>query len=256
MTPSRVHWKIVDRETFDAMVSVLISRLHPSVQRIDGSGGDGGRDLVMRTDEGLVIYQLKSFSDRMGPTQRRQAGQSLKRASRHDPVEWRLVVPIEPTIGELEWFERLIQQYTFRCVWYDRTWLDSEMAQKPEIARYFLHSGESEIVELLRSVAAEPPALQQGAAPVAAQRVGEIVSRLNDVDPHYAFDISARHDGGVTVVIIPRYRGAERDRSAVRVRFAFPDTAEGVHARQTFQEFVDYGTPCVVPPRLHSRVVA
>ena len=248
MTPKRVHWKTVDRETFDSMVSVLISRLHPSVQRIDGSGGDGGRDPVMRTDEGLVIYQLKSFSDRMGPTQRRQVKRSLERASRHGPVGWRLVAPIEPTIGEWEWFERLIKQYPFRCVWYGRTWLDSEMAQKPEIARYYLHGGESEVVALLRSVAPEAPALQQGAAHVAVQRVGEIVSRLNDVDPHYAFDISARYDGSLTVVIIPRYQEAERDRSPVRVRFAFPDTAEGVHARQTFQKFVDYGTPCVVPP--------
>lgn len=161
MTSNRIHWNTVDRTTYDDMVSVLISRLHPSVQRIDGAGGDGGRDLLMHTDEGLVIYQLKSFAGRMDRTQRRQVERSLERASRHDPVEWRLVVPIEPTPKELEWFQSLVEQYQFRCVWFGKTWLDSEMAQKPEIARYYLRGGESEIVELLRSVVPEHPVLQQ-----------------------------------------------------------------------------------------------
>ena len=46
----------------EAMVKVLIKRLHPTVQAIDGSGGDGGIDLLMHTEHGLVIYQIKPES--------------------------------------------------------------------------------------------------------------------------------------------------------------------------------------------------
>ena len=43
-------------------------------------GSGGCRDLLIRTDEGLVIYQLKGCSNRMGPTQRRQVEPSLESA--------------------------------------------------------------------------------------------------------------------------------------------------------------------------------
>ena len=249
MRPLEVHWETVERTTFDKMVSVLISRLHPSVQRIDGSGGDDGIDLLMYTDDGLVIYQLKSFTGRIDRSRRPKVERSLQSAAQHDPVEWRLVVPIDPTVAELRWFESLTVRYPFRCAWSGKCWLDSEMAQKPEIVNYYLHGGESQIIELLESVGAEHPLLGSGAVGASAQRVAEIVSRLNNVDPHYVFDITAPHDGAATVAIIPRYPGADRDRGRppLSARFAFPDTEHGVDAQRSFQEFVDYGTPCTVP---------
>ncbi len=70
MTPNRVRWEDLEPGTYEDMVSVLISRLHPEAQRIDGSGGDGGRDVQMPTDDGLVIFELKSFTGRMNPSRR------------------------------------------------------------------------------------------------------------------------------------------------------------------------------------------
>ena len=32
-------------QKYEGMVSVLLSRLYPDAQRIDGKGGDGGRDV-------------------------------------------------------------------------------------------------------------------------------------------------------------------------------------------------------------------
>ena len=102
MTPNRVRWEDLDPGTYEDMVSVLISRLHPEAQRIDGSGGDGGRDVQVPTDDGLVIFELKSFTGRMDSSRRRQVAASLERASQHEPVAWHLVVPIDPTQGELD----------------------------------------------------------------------------------------------------------------------------------------------------------
>ena len=242
MQPPRVHWATVDQTTSEAMLKVLIKRIHPTVQAIDGSGGDGGIDLLMHTENGLVIYQIKSFTRRLAGNRREKVARSLERASQHGPVEWHLVVPIDPTPGELEWFAELTEPYPFTCVWDGQTWVDSEMAQRPDIADYYLHGGEPQVLGLLKAILGPVP------AGVSLDRVAEIVVRLNTLDPHYNFRVTVEPDGTVGWAAFPRYPGAERDRPAATARLAFPDTPDGAHARGMVEELFDYGTPCVVPP--------
>ena len=254
MEPPRVKWANEDPTLRETMMKVLIKRLHPTVQAIDGSGGDGGIDLLMHTDDGLVIYQIKSFTDRMSRQRRQKVARSLEKASQHEPSDWHLVVPIDPTRGELTWFEQLTEQYPFKCVWDGETWLDSEMAQRPDIADYYLHCSEKRVLELLRSIGAEHPALQHGLAAASVDRVGEIVAHLNKLDPHYVFNIAAEHDGTVRWSAFPRYPGAVHDRPAATARLTFPNTTEGAHAQRMVEELFDYGTPCVVPPEYIAEV--
>lgn len=86
MTPNGVLWEALEPGTYEDMVSVLIGRLHPESQRIDGSGGDGGRDVQVPTGNGPVIFELKSFTGRMHASRRRQVEASLVRASQHKPA--------------------------------------------------------------------------------------------------------------------------------------------------------------------------
>lgn len=72
------------------MVSVLIGRLHSDAQRIDGSGGDGGRDVVLPLASGDEIFELKSFTGRVDKSRRSQVKRSLARATRNGPVAWHL----------------------------------------------------------------------------------------------------------------------------------------------------------------------
>ena len=255
---NRVAWEGLGRETYEDMVAVLLSRLHPAAQRIDGSGGDGGRDVQIPTQDGLVVYQLKSQTGRMTPSRRRQVKVSLESASQHSPAKWFLVVPIDPTPGEREWFDRLVGPYGFECRWLGKTWLDSEMAQKPEIARYYFHGDRyelSEFLELVRGINPDPLPGGAGVLGAAADNARGIVDQLNVLDPHFVFAISARPDSGVRVSVIPRYLGAERDRSPFSVVWAFPDTAEGAIAQQALQETVDFGIACVVPSEFISELV-
>ena len=39
-----IRWDDFEPQGYEDMVSVLLSRLHPDAQRIDGKGGDGGRE--------------------------------------------------------------------------------------------------------------------------------------------------------------------------------------------------------------------
>lgn len=255
---NRVHWESLSRETYEDMVAVLISRLHPAAQRIDGSGGDGGRDVQIQTDDGLVIYQLKSQTGRMNQSRRRQVEGSLAAASQHSPAEWFLVVPIDPTPRELEWFDRLTGPYGFECRWQGKTWLDSEMAQKPEIARYYAHGDRyepSEILELLEGINADPLPGGAGILGTAASNAQSIVDHLNQLDPHFKFSIETTPAGRPLVTVIPRYPGAEKDRPPFSVELAFPDTEEGVSAQQALQATFDFGTASVVAPKFISKVV-
>jgi len=79
-------------------VSVLLSRLHPDAERIDGIGGDGGRDVQLRTSQRLDLFELKSFTGRLtarSPNRRRQVEESLRTAAGLQPDSWSLVVPID-----------------------------------------------------------------------------------------------------------------------------------------------------------------
>ena len=62
MTP--INWAM-SPEVYEDMVSCLLSHLNRETRRIDGSGGDGGRDVQFELPDGLHIFELKSFTDRM-----------------------------------------------------------------------------------------------------------------------------------------------------------------------------------------------
>lgn len=251
MTASnRVHWESLDPKTFEDMVAVLISRLNSASRRIDGSGGDGGRDIQVTTGEGLVIYELKSFTGRMNSSRKRQVEASLNRASQHEPAEWLLVVPIDHTPAELEWFERLAGGYGFECRWLGKTWLDGEMARRPEIARYYAHGKRyelSELFDLLRGISAEPPPVESGMVLAATEQAQSIVDEVNEHDSHYMICLELPPAGNPSVTVFPKYPGAQKDRSWFAAHLAFSDTEEGKRALRSLQDSIEFGTRCVVP---------
>ena len=150
-----IRWDGLERQRYEDMVSVLVSRLHPDAQRIDGKGGDGGRDvqIVRGQDNQLTdAFELKSFTGRMTSGRRRQVEHSLKRAATLDPARWSLSVPIDPTPAEDRWFRQLGRSCGFQIAWLGRTWLDEKMSAFPDIRRYFLEGANDEVVRLLREL--------------------------------------------------------------------------------------------------------
>jgi hypothetical protein len=266
----RVQWKELERTPlYEDIVSVLLSRLHPDAERIDGIGGDGGRDVQVRTPHRLDLFELKSFTDRItarSPNRRRQVEESLRRAAGLQPDSWSLVVPINHNPPELTWFDGLRQQYQFPLRWYGRDWLDGQMAAFPDIHRYYIEDARDEVLELLRELNKEESALGGGAVDAIA-RLDRIRARLNELDPQYRFELvpgsvemaigafpqaamyhqeQADH-GPVSIAVIPKYRDALRDRPIlVRVNLRFPDTEIGQEAAARFSAFLDYGDPAAI----------
>jgi hypothetical protein len=56
-----VKWGDLGSGVYEEMVAVLISRLHPTAQRIHGTGGDGGRDVPVPGADGLHLFEPKSI---------------------------------------------------------------------------------------------------------------------------------------------------------------------------------------------------
>ena len=257
----QIRWEEVERQKYEDMVSVLLSRLHPDAQRIDGKGGDGGRDVQIvhgQHDQIIDAFELKSFTGRVTPSRRTQTSRSLMRAAALGPARWSLVVPIDPTPGEMDWFRRLGKGYDFPIKWLGRTWLDEKMSAFPDIRRYFLEGAKDEVFQLLREIREEQARVTD--VHDAVSRVRNLHARLNEIDPHYRYEVStgataASHRptdvvfsvsfGDGRIDVYPKYLGAVNDRPVtIKVKVAIGQDDELV------QDALDYGLGATIPPSM------
>lgn len=203
---------------FEKIVSILLSTLHPDSERVDGSGGDGGRDHQLRGDHRLDLWQSKYFLRRLSESRTRkgQITESLVTAAALQPDSWTLVTPMVPNDDERRWFDGLADQYPFPVTWRGGDWLDARLAEHPAIVRYFM-SANDEYVALLRELRDEQDALVDG-LPAAVPRIERLAAKINDSNPFYKVDFTVRDGRVVATRLRPAYRGAEKD-SPVTIRF-------------------------------------
>ncbi len=221
----QIVWDKVSRETYDNMVSVLLSRTHPSSRRVDGAGGDEGRDVYFEGPSGESIFQLKSFTGRLSSSRKAQIRRSLKRAAQRRTERWWLVVPIDPTPSEQRWFDDLKLSVLFPIEWLGQTWLDGEFAKFPEVSEYFIQDHRDEVLRMLAELNQEGLALDSAAD--ATERLRRLHTRLNQIDPYFRYDIgigpstNAAVPAGailsvcsddVRISVFERYPGALQDR--------------------------------------------
>ena len=181
-----IRWVDFEPRGYEDMVSVPLSRLHPDAQRIDGTGGDGGRDVqIVHGQDGLIThaFEPKSFTGRMTPARRKQVAGSLKRVAGLGPARWTLVVPIDPTPAWDKWFRKLGVGYCFPTAWYGKTWLDEKMSEFPDIRRYFVEGANDEVVRLRLELQKEQAMVTD--VHDAIGRLRTLRERLNEIDPHY-----------------------------------------------------------------------
>lgn len=243
-----IPWPSLGADKIEDVLSMLLNHLYPTSQRIDGSGGDGGRDVQLNVGEELHVFEIKSFTARLGTAQKAQIRRSLLRAATLTPTDWTLLVPIDPTPAELRWFENVLASLVpFPIRLLGKTRLETELAQRPFIARYYIEDAHREVDRLVTLYKAEKSALT-GGVPDALERVEHIARQLNEIDPYYRFQITTDGASSSVVVTIPRYDRAAQERPLeINISFRFPDTEEGRQVASDFQRHVDYGTPTSIP---------
>jgi hypothetical protein len=244
-----VTWDNLSEDQVEDLIAVLLGHLYPDVERIDGAGGDGGRDLHYRSAQAYDIWQIKSFTGRMTASRRQQVKRSLQRAAQHGPSSWSLLVPINPTPREDEWFRELTGPVGFPAVWRGKTWLDTELSKRPHIVRYFRSGGHQEAVELLTQMAQEQAALA-GGVPDALDRLDALVKLANELDAHYRFALAS--DGATrSVTVITRYADAVKDRPiGGTIRFRAPRNDDERERFDRLREAIDFGGGFTIGPDL------
>ena len=103
LEPLMPAWERILPGQFERLVSMLLTRLEPDGHPVDGAGGDGGVDYLVRTAAGERIYQAKGFTGRLTPARRKQIQRSLDAVAGRRIEDWSLLVPINPTPGESAW---------------------------------------------------------------------------------------------------------------------------------------------------------
>lgn len=239
-------WDAVGSARFEQIVSVLLSTLHPDSERIDGSGGDGGRDHQLRSDGRLDLWQSKYFVRRLSEAGGRKAQitSSLNTAAGLQPDSWSLVTPMCPTPEELKWFDALKEDSPFPLVWRDGAWLAARLAEHPSIVRHFTGPNDA-YVALLKELRQEQDAAVDG-LPAGRARMEALAAKINDANPFYAVDLGFREGRLVTTSLRPKYRGAERD-SPIGGRF---DIVVESHEEQglveSIREAFEWGEPVTI----------
>ncbi|MDG4761124.1 hypothetical protein [Micromonospora sp. WMMD710] len=236
-----VPWEKLSEPQYADLVSRLLVRLHPRAEVIDGSGGDGGRDVQVRHAGRLSIYELKSFTGRLGsrsPNRRSQVEKSLARAATLNPLAWYLVVPINHNPAELQWFAELKKTYRFIRQWHGCSWLNTQLAAHPDLVRAVLRDVDGELLEAIREHRAERDMLA-GGVPDLVARVEALGRRAEEISADY--QVQAIPADGWTEVTISARPGAKAPPITVRGEFNFPATPEGEQTRQQVDEALAYG---------------
>jgi hypothetical protein len=191
-----VYWGSYPGEVLEQVMSVLLFQERPTAWRRRPSQGDGGLDVGEPTPDGYHVYQIKGFTGSMTSSRRGQVRRSLQRilddARLDRPVTgWTLVVPMDPTSEDEEWFRQLTAQAPFPCAWKGQLFWDSEAAKHAHVVDYYLRDGKARLegrVRDLQYLLAEP------GTPLRAADIGgrleDLRAAINRDDPHYRYEFS------------------------------------------------------------------
>lgn len=235
------------RDRVERAVKMLIRDLHPEAQGIDGSGGDDGRDIRWDSPGGLVIFEVKSYVERLGTSQKRGIKHSLKKAAKHQPIRWILVMPLEPTPSEEKWFDGLRTEFPdIELEWRGRDWLDSQFAKREDLIRYV--EGPLYVLGQRASELGHEQAVMANGIQDAISRLDVFSKRLDELSPHWRVDVATGPDGYTISYSARRPDSAALDPISITPIFSFPtNDPEASALASQLRRVLDYGGNISVP---------
>jgi hypothetical protein len=251
-----IDWNELSPEECENLITALLTELYPQGRRIDGRGGDGGRDYETPQDGGWHRLEVKSWCREFGKSQRQQLKRSLQRTLAANPVKVTIVVPLDQNDAIIAWLARQQATTTVPLEWLGRTWLETQLAIRPHLVRAFARTSHERTLERLAEYHAEQAALPNG-MPDAIDRYQRLQARTDEVDPHYRF-ITETAPGRTTIMIVPRTeRSLQEQPITVSLGFAFPpDDPRAAEVVAAINRNLDYGDPVTVPAEYVASVEA
>ncbi len=197
-----IPWERYSGEVVEGILATYICRLHPHATRVRPSRGDRGIDLMEKNGDGTItVYQIKKFATNLEASHKRQIGKSLDsllrylEESEYDLREWHLVLPLDPTIENLEWLKGLVPESRFDMVWDGLTKIDGWAAQMPEVADYCLAANSGWAMELVRLHLEALDIEGDGGRDRVVQRLSAVQEILEKTTPYYRYGIRLAPNG-------------------------------------------------------------
>ena len=246
-----IAYEDLDPARIERAAKMLITDLYPSAESIDGSGGDDAQDLRSSSPDGLVIFEVKSFTRRLTPAQRRQIKASLLRAVElHSPAKWVLVVPLDHSPKEREWFHIYLAGLAPEASieWWGRAWFDRELAKRGDLVN-FIEGPYPTLLRRAKEMMQEETVLAGGAADL-ADRAARLAARVDDISPYWRWDTITRGTD-VTLVLAAKRRESEVvDPIELRPQFSFPIDDPAAQAASTaLRRALGFGGDVTIPAK-------
>lgn len=249
-----INWSRLDPATVERGVKMLIRRLHPTALGIDGTGGDDGQDIRWEAPEGLVIFEVKSHTDRLTAARKRNIKKSLMKAERHTPIRWCLIIPLDPSPAETAWFEGLRAEVpAVGLEWRGRDWLDEQFAAHEDLRR-LVEGSDYELLARAEEFGHEQAVLAGGLSDVLS-RHQVLASRVGELSPHWALDVVSTSDG-ITTFFREKYPGAaQHDPITLTPVLRDPkDDPEAQRVLAALRRAIDFGSAVTIPSELIERL--
>lgn len=210
----------------------------------NGAGGDGGRDAWVEDER--TALEFKSFTT-LGSAQRRQIERSLARAAEQEPLRWIVIAPVKLTPTGWDWFDQLRQRYPFELIFRDVAWLNTQLAEHADIARYVGTRSHEEVVSLLQGLHKGPAALASG-VPDLAERVTDLRGLAAEASPFWTLEFTGTTD--TTEIAIRPKPGSPPDHLVIELA----QRPESAAVSRLMQQAVLYGTGAELAPEDIARI--
>lgn len=278
----RVAWTRLSGDEVEEVVAILLSREHPSAERIRPSKGDGGIDILLPLQDGTFrVFQVKKFAENLKSSEKRQIKKSYNRlteylAEREMRVShWSLVTPLDRTNENRGWLKAITSDAEFEVDWLGLSYVDGLTAAYPNVIDYYLKDGRdrleaavASLTSLLRTHANLKDTTGPYQAADAVTSLRAIHEEINRYDPHYRFDFSVDSatadiaqsetpglvctvqeqygESRVTIRVVAKFKDAVHARP---IPLSFKVRAEeGSELEAALEEFASFGAPLTIPP--------
>lgn len=200
----RLEWSRYSGDDIEAAVAMFLSAQFPQAERITPSQGDGGIDVLVKSEGRTRIYQVKKFSSPLTSSQRTQIKESVDRVVSDPRVtdleidEWHLVMPLDPTLEAKEWLSEYVTAKGLpEPIWDGLTRCDQWAATYPHIVDYYFRGGEKRVQEaamaLIRGLNLQGISdsdVESLDANQVATSLADVTNYLHQRDPFYDYEFT------------------------------------------------------------------
>lgn len=205
---ARVEWSRQSPDDVEHVIAMLLCRENPRAQRIKPSQGDGGRDVIVPTEDPNTfdVYQVKYFTEKLTPDQVYKIKKSHERVRNFATdrgitiAKWFLAMPKLRLDSDQELIQSLTEAGGFPCEWRGLEFIDGLAATYPAVIDYYFQDGRERLENALQQLTALVRMTtdfgNSAAGSTSIQPIETIAglralhSSLNELDPFYYYDFS------------------------------------------------------------------